>query len=327
MKGKTLILTFFILTSIFIIIGCSNSEVNKDNTDLSEENYPSKTITIYTPFSAGGVVDLSTRALAEGLEEELGVNFNIVERSGSGGIIAMKEISGQEPDGYTLSAAQSFSQKYFEEVGYDVDDFTYISTTAYAQLPLVVRSDSEWDTIDDFIEYGKNNPGEIRWGSGSTMDEGVLSVMEFLKSAGIEAEHVPYEGGNDVLQAILSGDIQAGITADYKSPYEAGEIKLLAEASGKGNPDFPDVKTFTELGYAEGGPLMYYGIVGPKGIPEEKVNILEEAMEKVVQSDEFKERMENMGIRADYLNSEEYETVKQEEDERLGKAVDRILEE
>lgn len=325
-KRKLTFVTAFSLILLLIISGCSNNNQNKNEQADAEDDYPNEPITIYIPFSSGGVVDLSTRALAEGLEDELGVNIDIVERSGSGGIVAMKEISEENPDGYTLSAAQSFSQKYFEDVGYDVDDFTYISTTAYAHLPLVVNADSDWEDIDDLIDYGKENPGKIKWGTGSTMDEGVLSVMEFFESVGVEAEHVPFEGGNEVLQAILSGDIDTGITADYKSPYESGEIELLAEASGNENSDFPDVKTFEELGYSEGDPLMYYGIVGPDGMADETKETLDNAIQKVVESEDFEEQLESMGIKADYSNSEEYEKIKLEEDDRLGEAVDRILE-
>ncbi|WP_159439921.1 Bug family tripartite tricarboxylate transporter substrate binding protein [Bacillus sinesaloumensis] len=317
--GRLLLLGFGSLFTIFMLAACSaaNSE--------AQEDFPNNTINIYSPYSPGGYVDIITRQLADQLEDELGVNVNVSDRSGGGGIVAMTEISKQKPDGYTLSAATDISHMHFENVDYGIDDFTFVSSMAYAHHPVIVRSDSEWDSIDDLLKYAEENPGSLKWGSGGIVNPVVLAARELFATSGVETEQVPYNGGAEVLSALLGGDIDVGIIADFKSSLESGAIKLLAESSLEANPSYPDVKTLHELGLTGEGPPTVYGIVGPKDIPDEIVEVLNSAMEKVINSDEYKNAMEKLGVQPFYRTPEEYKNLMIEEDKRLGEVVPKYL--
>ncbi|WP_339235934.1 tripartite tricarboxylate transporter substrate binding protein [Oceanobacillus sp. FSL W7-1281] len=312
------------LFAIFLMAGCSSDQ---SAGSASHDDFPNKTINIYSPYSPGGYVDIITRQLADQLEDELGVNINVSDHSGGGGIVAMTDILNQEPDGYTLSAASDISHMHFEDVGYEIEDFTFVSSMAYAHHPLIVRSDSEWDDLDDLLEYAEENPGSIRWGSGGIVNPVVLAGRELFDKSGVEAVQVPYDGGAEVLSALLGGDIDLGIIADFKSPYESGDIKLLAESSREADPNFPEVETLAELGYSDQGPLTTYGLIGPGDMPDEVVEVLEDAIGEVVNSDEFKEAMEQLGVEDYYRGSEDYQQLMIEEDQRLEEVVPQYVEE
>ncbi|MCG5103230.1 Bug family tripartite tricarboxylate transporter substrate binding protein [Oceanobacillus alkalisoli] len=319
--GRLLLIGFCLLFTIFIMAGCSGTNSEAE----AHDDFPNKTINIYSPYSPGGYVDIITRQLADQLEDELGVTVNVSDRSGGGGIVAMTEISNQDSDGYTLSAATDISHMHFENVDYEIDDFTYVASMAYAHHPVIVRSDSEWESMDDLLEYAKENPGSLKWGSGGIVNPVVLAARELFDTSGVETEQVPYNGGSEVLSALLGGDIDVGVIADFKSSLESGSIKLLAESSLEANPSYPDVKTLEELGLTGEGPPTVYGIVGPKDIPDEVVEAIDAAMEKVINSDEYKNAMDKLGVQAFYRGSEDYEKLMFEEDERLGEVVPKYL--
>src|SRR5699024_6158916 len=115
----------------------------------------------------------------------------------------MTEITNQEPDGYTLSAASDISHMHFEDVDYDIDSFTFVSSMAYAHHPLMVRADSEWESVDDLLNYAEENPGKLKWGSGGIVNPVVLVGRELFAENDVEAKQVPYDGGAEVLSGVL----------------------------------------------------------------------------------------------------------------------------
>lgn len=315
------------LIVVLLMASCSDSNNTEETEVEADEDFPEKTINIYSPYSPGGYADIITRAVAEGLEDELGVNVNVSDESGGGGIVAMTDIVNQEPDGYTLSAATDISHMHFEDVDYEVDDFTYIATTAYAHHPVMVREDSDWDDMDDLLEYAKDNPGSLKWGSGGIVNPVVLAGRELFAEQDIEAEQVPYDGGSEVLSALLSGDIDVGIIADFKSALDAGDIKLLAESSQEEDPNYPEVKTLSEEGYIDEGPPTVYGLVGPKDIPDNVVELINEKVNEILESEDFEKQMDDIGVEAYPKSPEEYQEIIFEEDKRLAEVVPKYSEE
>src|SRR5699024_8578893 len=200
-------------------------------------------------------------------------------------------------------------------------------TMAYAHHPVMVREDSEWEDIDDMLEYAKENPGSLKWGSGGIVNPIVLAGREMFQDNNIDAKQVPYDGGAEVIEALLADDIDMGIVADFKSSLDAGDIKLLAEATDEADPNYPDVKTLEEEGLIEEGPPYSYGIVGPDEIPTKTLDKLNEAIETVINSEEYKEQLDEIGVEPFYKDSEEYEEIMVEEDKRLEQVVPEYSEE
>ncbi|WP_158734793.1 tripartite tricarboxylate transporter substrate binding protein [Alteribacillus sp. YIM 98480] len=328
---RVCLLTFF----AFLLTGCggqnaSETASDEETTNASEgdqesnenSSYPEKPITIYSLFGSGGAVDQSVRLLADELETILDTEVNIEILEGAGGSVAITQLSNEEPDGYTLSAFANtpFLATQTEDLEYKVDDFTFVSSYVYAYHPLMVSSDSQWENIDELIEWAKDNPGKLTWSGGSPQSPTTITTQIMFDEAGVEAEYVPYDGGNEAMTALMGGHLDAAIAADYAGPLEAGDVRLLAEASGESDPDM-DIPTYGELGYSEGF-LQQYGIVAPEGLPSEITQTLNDAIAEAVQQDDYVEAIENMELEPLHIGSEELGTQIRKEVETVGEFLE-----
>ncbi len=256
------------------------------------KDYPSKNITLFVAFPAGGILDAIARSVAPGAEEVLGKNIVIINKPGGGGTVALSLLKNQKPDGYNLCLAlstQIVSSPLTLKVNYKpLVDFTNIYALAYpAAAAVVTKSDSPYKTFKEFIEYAKKNRGKITYGTGGAgtvfhAAMGYVNLQENLKM-----KHVPYPGTAAALTAVLGGHVDIGaLGPSFIGAAKGGKLTTLAGLTGKRMPMFRNVPTLRETGY-DYALNVIFSIFGPAGMDKGVVKKLEDAFAQGVDGKKF----------------------------------------
>jgi tripartite-type tricarboxylate transporter receptor subunit TctC len=278
---------------------------------FAQEKYPSKPISLTVGYRAGCTTDLTARALAEGASKYLGQKIVVSNKPGGSATVALVSVKAQKPDGYNLCVMGSTQvrNQYMRDVPYSLErDFTPVIHYMSYHFGLVVRADSPWKTLKEFLDYAKANPGKIVYGF-SALGTPQHFIMERLTWAeDIQWRKIPFGGGLHAVMALLGGHIEAVSQGPDWVPYvDAGQLRLLATYGKKRMPKYPNVPTLIELGYNFTEP-GFNAMVAPKGISPEKLNILAKAFKKVCDDpeSEFNKVMNKFGLPVDYKSPEEF---------------------
>lgn len=243
--------------------------------------YPSRQITLITLTAAGGALDTVARAIASGLQEQLGQTVVVVNRTGAGGNIGATEIARATPDGYTFGmltvGTHGTNPTFVANPPFNaIKDFTPITMAADLNITLSVQDSFPARTLAEFIAYSKKNPGKISFGSAG-VGTGLHLTGELVKrETGLDMTHVPYQGVAKALPDLLGGQLQAIMAnpADVGVHIQAGKLRALGVAAVKREPTLPNAPTFTEQGFPKVISSTWFGVGGPAGLPRPIVDRL-----------------------------------------------------
>ncbi|SFI23884.1 Tripartite-type tricarboxylate transporter, receptor component TctC [Tindallia magadiensis] len=311
MKKKIVLLTVVALVVSLLTMGC-----NENGGD--EGIYPSGNIEIIVPYSAGGGGDTVARILADALGNELNIQVNVINREGAGGELGIAEIAASEADGYTLGVfgyPDNFVLEHTRDTDFGFDDLEYLAAFDDMPMGIFAGPGSDFNTIDDVIAYGEENPGGITIGESGAL--GLLHVLAFSEHLGIETTPVNFEGGGELMNAILGAHVDLASTSSMShDPIIDGGGHPIGFAAAERMDMFPDVPTFTELGYdLEMGVSRV--LVVPAGVPEEVKVVLTEALDTIGNDPELKERFENAALPYRYLDHDSVNEVLQRSNQTL----------
>jgi tripartite-type tricarboxylate transporter receptor subunit TctC len=270
---------------------------------------PEKPITIYNPFAAGGVTDVHIRLLGETAGKILGQQIIVDVRPGAAGTLAPALLLNAKPDGYQLACMSINSLRYphYQEANWHpLRDFTYIIGLSGYTLGIVVRADSPWKTLEDLIAAGKKEPEKYDYGTSGVGGTGQLMMIEIEQSTGAKFTHVPYKGGAEWMQALLSGQVHFLADASQWAPFvDNGQCRILAMATEQRIPKYKDVPTLIERGINVVGQSPY-GLVGPKGLPPEIVETIHLAFKQAMADPRVQELLDKYIQAAWYKSPAEY---------------------
>jgi tripartite-type tricarboxylate transporter receptor subunit TctC len=281
--------------------------------DALASDWPKKPIDLYLGYDTGGSADPIARELALLMGDELGVNVTVQNRPGGSGAVATTEVLARKPDGYTLAIAPASQLTVTPLLSSDAltysgpQDWTTLAGLLIQQNGLMVKGDSPWQTLDDFIEAAKADPGKLTVGVSSVTGANAMGMASLMDVAGFKVKLVPFEGGaGEAAAALLGGHIDAmnGTLSGQLGQLQSGDFRSLGHSGIL--PYTPaESKTFAEQGYpitslAETTYYMY----GPKGIPEDVVAAISAALEKITASDDWREWLDTNGY-ADHFTSPE----------------------
>ncbi|MCC7426853.1 MAG: tripartite tricarboxylate transporter substrate binding protein [Alphaproteobacteria bacterium] len=252
---------------------------------------------IIVPFPPGGGVDLLSRMMAPYLAKHLpGSRWVVVNRPGASGQVGFMAVAQSAPDGYTsgMITLPSLTNALVEQqANYKLDDFTYIAGLAYDASALLVKADSPFRTLGDFIAEAKRRPGQLN--VGNTGVGGPLHLMALLLAnrAGIQFEHVPYLGTAPARTALIGGHVHAaGFSLGEAWPFILqGDVRVLASASAERSTLFAAAPTYREQG-VDVVMGTTRGLMGPKGIPAPIVSAYVDAVRKTLEDPAFKAEAE-----------------------------------
>jgi len=263
--------------------------------------YPERTVTIITPFAPGGIADVVARLTAERLQSTLKQNFVVENVSGAGGTAGPERVAKIAPDGYTLMSTPIFqltTAKYAHTVSFDENTFKPISGVASAPFAITVNESFPGKTLADFIAYVKANPGKLSFGSAGAGSTTHVAAVMVLKAAGLDMVHVPYRGVAPAFTDLLAGHVVmvAGSPVELKPYMESGKLRALAVLDTKPSPFLPGVPLVSATLKDCPPAVTYNGLLGPKGLPQDVVDTLSNALVEGRKSEEFKKRFSNVGL-------------------------------
>lgn len=263
--------------------------------------FPERPVKMLVGFAAGGITDITARQVAENMGRVLGQAVVVENRAGAGGNIATSELARAQPDGYTIMLASPgqlvvnpLTQK---SPGFDPKtQFTLITLANESPFVLVVPATSRFKSVPEMVAWGKSNEGGLTFASpglGTTMHIAgeMLQVM-----AGVKAVHVPYRGGAQSTGDLVAGrvDFMIDSVGAVATQVQAGQLKVLAVASGRALPQFPDVPLLSSM-YPGLEVSSWLGVVGPPGMPEEVQRTLVRAVEQAVRQPAYVQMLEKRG--------------------------------
>lgn len=264
--------------------------------------WPERTVTIVTPYAAGGIADVVARLTAERLQSSLKHNFVVENQTGAGGTAAPDRVAKATPDGYTLISTPIFqltTAKYAQSVSFDaLRDFTAISGVASAPFVITVGASLPGSTLADFIAHVKANPGKLTFGSAGAGSTTHVAAVLVLKAAGLDMIHVPYRGVAPAFTDLLAGHIAmvAGSPVELKPYLESGKLKPLAVVDNKKSPHLPNVPPVTDTLKDCPPAVTYNGLLGPANLPKDVVETLSRELVAAGKSPEFRQRLLNVGL-------------------------------
>jgi tripartite-type tricarboxylate transporter receptor subunit TctC len=248
--------------------------------------YPEKPIKILVGFAAGGGADTLSRLVAKELEAELGQPVVIENKPGGGGVVMATGLSRAEADGYTIGMAVdatfSLAPLFGGQVKYGVGDFDYLTTVAALQNAIVTSSNSPFTSWDGMIAHGKAG-NKISFASPSPATK--MMIQYIAKAEGIDVKVVPVKGGGAAIKEVLGGHIDTAWSAGAHQAFlKGGDLSVLAAGGTQPLGLTPDVPTLLDLGYdhAVDGIFLF---AAPKGIPEDRLNRLTEALYKAASAE------------------------------------------
>jgi len=286
----------------------------------AQSAYPNKSITMITPFPAGGSTDSISRAVANQLSKQLGQTVIVENRPGAGGLIGSDVVAKANPDGYTIlmtsSSIHSISAALNKKAPFDYDkDFTPIIHIASAPHIFLVTKQIPVTNLKEFIQFAKANPATLNYSSAGTGTIMHLTGESFKAATGIQMQHIPYKGSSLSMPDLISGKIHVlfdNIVSGLPHVKD-GKLTILAVASKKRSPLIPDVPTVIEIGGAFGlgnfTSEVIWGIDGPKNLPPEIINKLNSEMNKALKSKEVIQEFSNFGADVGGGTPKNFETI------------------
>ena len=298
----------------------------------AQETYPSKPITMIVPFPPGGVADITGRPLAAMMERTLKQPVVVVNRTGAGGALGMSQVAKSAPDGYTILMGLS-SISIFpvsdrindKQPSYEMKDFAPIALISSDPTVLVVRADSPYKTLKDFVDAAKAKPGKINYSSSGVYGTLHVSMEIFANAAGIKLFHVPYGGGGPAVTALLGGQVEALASGPAAAigQIKGGKMRALAAWSDKRLALMPDLPTFKELGY-DAEFYIWAGVFAPAATPQPILTRLREAVRAAVNDPDFKAAMDKVATPISYLDAPEFQKFWDNDAKRLAVALEKI---
>jgi tripartite-type tricarboxylate transporter receptor subunit TctC len=263
------------------------------------QNYPERAIDFIVPFDPGGGADASQRTFNKFAEPIVGQPLVIVNRPGAGGTVGWAEMVRAEPDGYTLAiVTPPFNVipplARPQQTGYTLDQFTYVCVYAVVPDVLLVREDSDFETLADLVDYAKANPEKIKAANTGTLGADFMTTLLIENATGTRFTQIPFTGGAEALQGTLAGTTDAMVASALFAVAQQGTLRTLAIAAPERDPNIPDVPTFKELGY-DVVSERYRVLGGPPGLPQEIVDYWADVCQQVTSNDDFRAEMNDLG--------------------------------
>jgi len=264
--------------------------------------FPSKALRIVVPFAAGGVGDLTARAVATGLAERLGQPVVIDNRPGAGGVVAADTVARAEPDGHTLflmSNGTAVTASLFKTLPYDtLADFTPVSTLGYFDIAVLVPADSPHRTLAQFLAHARAHPGQLNIGSINTGSTQHLAAELFKSSAGIDAQVVPFNGTPALITALRGRQVDAGveILGPTLPQVRAGALRVLAVTGERRSAVLPDVPTAVESGVEGFVASSWNALAVPARTPRAVVDRLQRELVAVLATPAVQQQLRALNV-------------------------------
>lgn len=290
-------------------------------------DYPTRPITLWIPWPAGGATDLSLRVLAELAARLLGVKIIIENRGGAGGTLAMPVLQQAAPDGYTIAQMPQpvFRAPWVQKVLWDpIRDTTAIIQISGVTFGVVVPPASPFHSLEDLLQFAQQHPGELTVSTNGVGTTPHLVMDELMARRGARYVHVPYKGTAEQMIAVSSGQVMAGVNSNGFAPFvDMGKLRLLVTFGEHRTRRWPQVPTLKDLGYGIVATSPY-GLAGPHGLTPTVVQVLHQAFKAAAFEPAHIAELAKYDQELAYLGPEDYAQAMRETYQTERRAVERM---
>ncbi|MDR9440251.1 MAG: tripartite tricarboxylate transporter substrate binding protein [Halomonas sp.] len=307
---------FTAVTGSVLAIGCASASAQ-------EASYPEDPVEFIVPWGPGGGSDILMRLVSNHIEEYLGEPLPVINMPGVSGTIGLADLAERPADGYTVGQVHDgfLVSHHTGLTPLNWDDFEPVASITASPQYLTVNPDRGWETMEDFVDYARDNPGEIRF--GVTLG-GVphLHAAMIAEAEDLEFRFVGFEGTGERIRALVGGHIDAamGDIASSNQFVENGDLAFLAVGHTERMVQTPDVPTLMELGYEDLQLSILRGLIAPEGTPEERIAVLSDALESTASDEDFVRAVNNSGAEVQFMGPDAYRAHL----ERLDATVERL---
>ncbi len=300
---------------------------------LAQDTYPSRAITIITPFPPGGATDVVARPLASVLEPMIKQPIVIDNKAGAAGAVGAQVAANARPDGYTL-LAHIVSLSGFAEVDrlfgrspkFTRANFIPIARVIADPLVVVTNDQQSWKSLKEFVDDARARPNQIVMTSSGLYGALHLPMALFGRAAGgLQFRHLPTTGGAPAMTALLGNNAQilASSIGTALPHIKSGKARPLATTGARRPGALADLPTLKELGY-DVEFYLWVGMFAPRGTPEPVIATLRKLIRDAVATDQFKTLLANIGQDIDYLDQPEFASFWDKDAELIENAVRQI---
>lgn len=265
------------------------------------DKWPSRTVTIVSPYNPGGTNDVVARLVADRLQKALGQPFVVENKPGAAGIVGSSVVMRAAADGYTLLSGNNGSMVVQSVVKkpapYDpATAFTPVAKVADAPNYIAISGTVPANTVGEFIAYAKRNPGKLNYSSAGSGSFGNFMGEYFKQQTGTFIVHIPGRGSASALNEMVAGRIELMIDPQVLTQRNGGRIKVLATTHGSRIEAYPDIPTIQE----SGGPVMditgWFGLFGPANMPREVVDKINVVLQGMANDPEARKMLSTAGL-------------------------------
>jgi len=264
------------------------------------DNYPSKPVTLVTPFAPGGGSDLVTRVLADALSKNLPESVVVQNVGGAGGVVGTQHVARAKPDGYTLllhHIGMATAPALFKDLQFDPQK-SFEPIGLFADTPMVIVGSNNFapNTMEELVAYVKQHKHEVNFASSGAGSATHLCAIMFQALAGAEVTMIQYRGAAPALVDVQSGrvDLLCDVTAGIVPHIKSGSVKAYVLTGKQRLPSLPDLPTATELGIDGLNVSAWYGFYAPAGTPKPIIDRLSVALQAATRDASTRERLTKM---------------------------------
>lgn len=313
---------FLLNTTAFAAAGLSTPAI------FAQSKWPAKPIRFTVPFPPGGGTDTVSRLIATKFNTALGWTMVVDNRPGAAGNIGLDAVAKSAPDGYSIGMGQAsnlaINPALYANMPFDsLKDFTPIAPISEQPVVLVVKSDSPYKTLADFIKDAKAKPGALSIGQAGNGTVGHLAGELLARAADIKVMQVPYKGAGPAINDLLGGQIDTYFASSVSimSSVQNGKMRALCVSSAKRLPALPQVPTVAEQGFPGFSAVTWLGLVGPAKIPKDIVTRINQEAMKLLATPDVQERLTQEGSFPTPGTPEQFAQMIQKEHAKWGKLI------
>lgn len=299
----------------FTVLTCLLISASAISVSALAQTWPSKLIKAYIPFGAGSATDVVPRMFFERLSTELGQPIVIENRAGAGGTVGTAAVVRAEPDGYSIlahSSAITIAPAIFTDLSYDATrDLSSALMIGYSANVMITSPSKPWKTAQEFIEAAKKKDASITFGSVGIGSAVHISAEKFRLAAGIDATHVPYRGGSEVITDILGGRIDFYFCplATALPLIQSGQVRALLVSTPMRVSDLPDVPSPPEIGLKDADSAIWFGVFVPSKAPKEVIDKLYVTGTRVLATPDMQRDLKKLGVEPWPMRPEEMDAL------------------
>lgn len=291
------------------------------------QSFPTKPVRIISPYPSGGGNDTLARTLSPKLSQSLGQQVIVENRPGANTIIGVEAAARSAPDGHTMVLVpnvHAINPYLYAKLPYDaVKDFKPISLVGTSPLVVAMHPSVPVKDMRGLLALARARPGQVQYGSSGNGSVGHVGVELLEMMAGVRMEHIPYKGTAPMLIDVMNGQLTFTFASALGSmPHvKSGRLRAIAVTSGKRSPALPDLPTIAEAAVPGYEMILWYGLVGPAGIPSEIVQRLNAEIGKVLRDPEISTKLANQGVDASPGSPEQFAQLIASELKKYAKVV------